>query len=175
MKRWIAVILGVLLLFTQGCARGERFQLNERPFGDTAFSAEIRGVRDGNDFSAKIGVVPVEGDVMIRIEYTAPKTLAGIAVEARCDGNGCVQGEAEIVRSGVSARLDAESLEGLLAPVSCLLELSEHTAVKKEDTTYELHFQNGEILCLDETGGLISYSDSCLQYDVIWLERRQSS
>ena len=175
MKKITVVLLAVIVLFAQGCARADRLRLGERPFGETAFSAEIRGVSGETDFSAKIGIVPVEGGTCIRVEYTTPDILAGIVVEAQCGEDGMLQGEAEILRSGVSERLDAERLEGFLAPASCLLPLSKHTAVKKNGETYELQFENGVTLQVDAKGGLVSYADASLRYDVVWLERRIQS
>lgn len=175
MKKITSVLLVCVLFLTQGCARADRLRLDEPPFGETPFSAEIRGARGEYDFSAKIGIVPVEEGVCIRVEYTAPEALSGIVVEALCREDGTAQGEAELLRSGVSVRLDAESLEGLLAPASCLLSLAEHTAVQKDGETYELQFENGATLRVDEKGDLISYADASLRYDVVWLEHRMQS
>ena len=175
MKKFMAVLLVVVLFLTQGCAHTDQLRLDEPPFGETAFSAEIRGARGENGFSAKIGIVPVEGGTCIRVEYTAPEALAGIVVETQCGEDGTLQGEAEVLRSGVSTRLDAECLQGLLAPVACLLRLADHTAVKRDGETYELQFENGAVLRVDGRGDLISYDDASLRYDVVWLEHRISS
>ncbi len=175
MKKAVLLFCVYILLLTQGCARPDTLRLGEHPFGETAFSAEIRGVRGTNSFVAKIGISPTDGGTCIRVEYTAPDALAGIAVEARCQEDGTLSGEAEILRAGTSEQLDAESLEGLLAPVSCLLGLVDHTSVKKEGEIYELQFANDVTVRVNESGDLVSYGDTRLRYNVVWLERLKSS
>ena len=175
MRKGILLFCAFVLLLTQGCTRPETLRLGEHPFGKTAFTAEIRGAKGGGEFTAKIGISPTDGDTCVRIEYIAPDTLAGITVEARCQEDGTLSGEAEILRAGTSERLDAENLEGLLSPVSRLLKLAEHTAVQKEGELYTLQFANDITVKVNEAGDLLSYKDSDLQYEVIWLERRETS
>lgn len=175
MRKGILLFCAFVLLLTQGCTRPDTLRLGERPFGATAFTAEIRGTRGADAFTAKIGVYPTDGDTCVRIEYVTPDALAGIVVEACCKEDGTPTGEAEILRAGVSERLDAESLAGLLTPVSRLLALDEHTAVQKEGEIYELQFADGATVRVNGAGDLVSYRDAHIRYDVVWLERREVS
>ena len=135
------------------------------------FSAEIEGELHGTPFTAKITGEGQNGELCI--EYLSPTVLSDIRIAVQISPDGMPSSEATLTRGTIAITPNAETLKGLLLPLTSLVTLAsaEAATLRRNDDGYLFTFADGSTLITDQNGIPKSLSSKDITYKIIWWER----
>ena len=161
-KRASVIVLCFLLLLLPSCKAATVDDYFT--FQKDSFVAEIQGELNGTTFSAKISSRPTDVGHDVCIEFLSPHVLEGVRIELS-DGK-----DAILYRGELSIPCKKEALDGLLSPVTSLLELATPSTVQKLDGNVHLAFPSETTLVLSPSLVPVSFSSPSVEYSIIWWE-----
>ena len=135
------------------------------------FSAEIEGELHGTPFTAKITGEGQNGELCI--EYLSPTVLSDTRIAVQIDPDGMPSSEATLTRGTLAITPNAETVKGLLLPLTSLVSLAnaEAATVQRNADGYVFTFSDTSALTTDEKGIPISLSAQDVTYRIIWWEQ----
>lgn len=151
----LCLTLSVVLCVT-GCggkAGGERYFT----YRSEGFFCEVRGTVDGVEVRAEITYVPKGTST---VHYLAPASLRGLCVKS-------ADGAARAMLDGLAFAADADTLAGLLRPLTLLTECPcEVRAVKRTDGKTVLTLSDETALTLSSNGVPLSVAARGVRLEV---------
>lgn len=166
--KWVCGVL-ILCMLLAGCAKSL-----PDPVGylGSDFSAELCGDNGGVGFSAVVTVENCDGGRRCTIRYITPEILYDVAITLLYASDGEPQGDAEIkAAGGVLFTASAAAVEGLCAPLRCLVSAPETSAVQKTDLGYLFTHPDGSTLVLSSDGVPLKYDSSSVGFEVVWFQK----
>ncbi|MBQ9784380.1 MAG: hypothetical protein IJW29_02660 [Clostridia bacterium] len=157
-RHFLLLITLCVVLFVTGCGGGCGGEAAYFAYRESAFCAEISGVSDGMAFRAEVVWTP-RGTSYVR--YHAPDALSGLCVEVSAGG------AARATLDGLAYAADAETLAGLLRPLTLLTaSATEVRTVQKSDGRTRLSLSDGTTLTLSKDGAPLRVSSSRVDFTV---------
>ncbi len=164
-RQFLLFLTLCVVLSVTGCGGCRGAGTSYFAYREAGFSAEIGGTLDGSAFCATVVHDP-SGASYIR--YSAPASLDGLCVELSRDG------VARATLNGLSYVADADTLAGLLRPLTALSSCStEVRAVQKRDGRTTLSLADGVTLTLAPDGTPARVESPHVCFDVVWWETTQ--
>ena len=134
-----------------------------KDFRDTCFRAEIDGLLGEVSFGAIVEHTHAES----RITYLRPDALEGIVL--------CKSRDGVFIKSGEQMQeIDGEALDGLLSPLTVLLEREEPTRIQKTEEGTALTQGSGGTLRLNKKGAPVAYESEDLRFLTVWWEAEKA-
>ena len=162
-KRALALTLCLLILLLSSCGIAKKNDY--LAFQNRSFTAEIQGVLNEIEFTAKITSACADGGLRdLCVEFLSPTVLEGVKVECLGDS------KARLTCGDLVLPATSEDLNGLLSPLTALLDLQTPSTVQKLDENLLLSFPNQTTLLLSPSLIPLSLDSPSVSYSVVWWE-----
>lgn len=166
---WCCLLISLATLLT-GCAREtpiEQFSsLQSR-----AFCAEAEGTLNGHPVRVRIlSQVSVEKTKEACVEYLSPPLLQGLRVTAQFDtaeDGSLTVTKTELTYADHTRALPPGSTNGILLPLTVLLELNTPDTLQKSETGYTLTYPHDRTLVLSPNGIPTAFSSPHLSLRIL--------
>ena len=168
-KRMCAIFILCIMLIPTGCAKSP-----PDPVGYLGgnFMAELCGTNGKTEFCATVTVENCDGGRLCTVRYITPEILCDVEITLLYTTDGKPRGGAEIKASdGFFYTASAVAVEGLCAPLRCLVSAPEISAVQKLDSGYLFTHPDGSSLLLSSDGAPVKYDSPSVAFDVVWFQR----
>ncbi len=154
------------------CGEGGRVPNVAALFG-TAFSAEVEITKNGQELLARIEASAVaDGQRSVCVRYLSGGVLCGVTVEGRVEAGGgvgasCI-GECHVTLGELVLSLPEGTADGLLDPVTALLELSAASSVQQgSDGSFTLTFDGDRALVVGSDGTPTAFASPSLSMRIL--------
>ena len=167
--KWVcAIFILCILLIPTGCAKSP-----PDPVGYLGgnFSAELCGTNGEAEFCGVVTVENCDGGRLCTVRYITPEILRDVEITLLYTTDGDPRGDAEIkAPGGFFYTASAVAVEGLCAPLRCLVSAPEISAVQKLDSGYLFTHPDGSVLVLSESGIPVKYDSPSIAFEVVWFQ-----